>query len=833
MSATAAIVRLARRDVGRSPWRSLLVGLLILLPVMAMAWGITILATVMPDADARDTHQMGTADLIVEPGSLAAERSALFPAGTRLEPIMNSGGRLLLPGTSANVSITSRDLEGLARGTFTIASGRQPSDRSEVAISARVAEITGASIGGRVDLEGMGTLLVVGVVEDPWDLHGRLVLLDSSIARELSDGNTAWLVALPPGTDPLPILEAASNPTQTDYPIQINWRLGSGRLAELGGTAGAGGAATPAVVVMGALVLLESALVAAAAFAVSIRRRQRELGLLAAAGAEPRHLAGTVLAEGLVLGLVGAIGGVAVGLLAAAATSPFLDQLTSRRNPPLVLEPVVLGAAAVIGLVAALVAAAVPAWSASRMPVLLALSGRRPPSSPARRFLRIGLAVVALATAMTIGGATLSLTSSDSTVPVLLLAGGAMLGTLGFGLVSPWLLERLEGVSARLPLAGRIALRDTARARSRSAPIVTAILASLAATIAMGTYAVSRDAEIARTWQPWLAPDQILIEGPDAARAGPKAALAVNAVASSVVVGASNGEVGYVWISAPSARLAKPKDPPPGAPPGFGVGYTAYNVSIADEQLLRALHAEAAAPDLASGAVVVLTKEAWVGLDQVSVVLNDGFNDVPGVELPARTIVTGVGGGDLPEALMSEATATRFGLAAGIPYRFVLRLDHTITEADLQAAAAASAEFPDTRADADTGPGHPDDLFRLLLVVASLLFALTVTGIAVALGEAESRPDQRTLLALGAEPRLRRRITAARAGVLAVLAGCLAAPAGLLPVWGLLASRGHEIVIPVFEIAVAVGLLPLLAIGATWILGRPIPDWSAFRSSTT
>src|SRR5215213_9777458 len=349
MSATGAIIRVARRDVGRSRWRSLLVGLLILLPVMGMTWGITILATVMPDADANDTHQMGAADLILLPGSSAAQRSALFHGAT-LEPVMNAGGRLLLPGTAANVSITSRSLEGLARGTLTISDGRQPSTPGEVAISDRLVEIAGASIGGRVELEGIGTLLVVGIVEDPWDLDERLVLLDPSIAREVSDDSAAWLVALAPGADPLPILDAASDPGQTGVPLQVNWRLGSGRLAELGGTAGASGAATPAVVVMGGLVLLESALVAAAAFAVSIRRRQRELGLLAATGAEPRHLAGTVLGEGVVLGLVGAIGGAAVGLLTAAATWPFLDEITNRRNPALVIEPVPLSAAALIGL---------------------------------------------------------------------------------------------------------------------------------------------------------------------------------------------------------------------------------------------------------------------------------------------------------------------------------------------------------------------------------------------------------------------------------------------------------------------------------------------------
>ncbi|HET7182779.1 MAG TPA: FtsX-like permease family protein [Candidatus Limnocylindrales bacterium] len=835
MSAAGALLRVSRRDVRRSPWRSLLVGLLILLPVMGMAWGITILATVLPSADARDTHQMGAADLLVQAGSSEARRNALFPPGTRLEPMMESGGRLLLPGTSANVSVTARDLDGLARGSLTIADGRQPTVPGEAAISASLATVTGASIGGQIQLEDIGTLRVVGIVEDPWDLSGRLVLLVATTARGMPDAEVAWLVALPPGADPMPIFLAAGDPAQADDPIGMSWRQASGPLAELSGTAGSNGPPTPAVMVLGGLVLLESALVAAAAFAVSIRRRQRELGLLAATGGEPRHLAGTVLGEGLVLGVLGAAGGVAAGLIAAALTSPFLPDLTNQRTPPPVLEPVALGAAALIGLIAALVAASVPAWAASRMPVLLALSGRRPPSAPARRYLRLGLAVVALAALMTFGGATLSLTSDDNTVPMLLLAGGAMLGTLGFGAISPWLLERLEGVSARMPVSGRIALRDTARARSRSAPIVTAILASLAATIAIGAYATSRDAEIAARYEPWMAPDQIIIEGPDAAQAGPAAALAVHAIASSVVPGSmvedDSGGARYARIEAPGAHLADPNDVPRGAPPSWGVGYTGYNVSIADAPLLRALHAEAAAADLDAGVVVLLTQRAWAGLDHVSVIISDGETDSPGVELPARAVMTGIGGGgNLPEVLISASTAAHLGLSPSEPYRYVLRLDHAVTDADLQAAAAASAPFPDTRADADRGPGNPDAALRVFLVIASLLFAVTVTGIAVSLGEIESRPDQRTLLALGAEPRLRRRITAARAGVLAILAGCLAVPAGLLPVWGLLESRGSHMLIPVPEIAAAVAVLPLLAIGATWLLARPIPDWSAFRS---
>ena len=111
-----------------------------------------------------------------------------------------------------------------------------------------------------------------------------------------------------------------------------------------------------------------------------------------------------------------------------------------------------------------------------------------------------------------------------------------------------------------------------------------------------------------------------------------------------------------------------------------------------------------------------------------------------------------------------------------------------------------------------------------------MLFALSVAGIGVALGESEARSDHRTLLAVGADPRIRRRITAARAAVLALLAGLLAIPAGLLPTWGILISReGTPLVVPWIEVAGAVALLPAVAILGALFFSRSIPAWSAFR----
>ena len=160
----------------------------------------------------------------------------------------------------------------------------------------------------------------------------------------------------------------------------------------------------------------------------------------------------------------------------------------------------------------------------------------------------------------------------------------------------------------------------------------------------------------------------------------------------------------------------------------------------------------------------------------------------------------------------------------------MLQYDHPVTDADVEHAREVASRFPDTFAETLSAPERPGAEFRIVIMALVLLFAVSVTGIAIALGEAESRPEQRSLLALGADPGLRRRIAAGRAAVLALLAGILAVPAGLLPIWGIFVSRGSPLAVPTIEIVGAVIALPVLAIGCSWLLSRPIPDWAAFRS---
>jgi putative ABC transport system permease protein len=823
-AALRALTRIAWRDITRHRGRSVLVVMLVLLPVAAMVAGIAVLRTTQPSQEREDAAQYGRADLIAQ-GVSEEKLRPWLPAGATIEPIFSSDGQILVGGTRPTVTVLGIALNGLAEGMLSLVDGRAPAGAKEVAISAEVARIAGKSIGGQLAIDDAPPVTVVGVVENGLNLTERIVVVDPLAVPFADPEFGTWLIGLPVGVDPEAIVGTTFDPDSGDPRIDFSLQSrASGRLVSLGGDS-----SSTMILVLGTLALVEAALVASAAFAVSIRRRQRELGLLAASGATPRQLAGTVLAESMILGLLASVAGVVVGLALSFALSPFLDTLTQRRNPSIIVDTAALAGPAAIGFAAAVIAALVPSRTVARVPVLVSLSGRRPPEQPARRSLRVGLAVVGVSVGLTLLGANLRLDSATGIREMLVMAG-AVLGTLGFGACAPWLLERLDRLARRLPLASRIAFRDTARARSRNSPIVTAVLASVAATITLGTFLASRDAENADDFRPYLHPDQLVVRGAGAALVGPQLASSAGGVGGGATTYLIAKEPEYFSIELPDARDAAGRLIRWGDERTFIP--TVENVMVATPDILAMTNAEAAAADLAAGKIVVFWQDPMT-TDSANVVfsnINGDGDAVRSVELPATVIATGVSSGVLPGALVSEAVAQQLGLEQVDAQAFVVRLDHTVTQVDIDAAAAVAGRALDTYVDASLGPQRPDASFRLLLIALALLFAVSVTGIAIALGEAESRPEQRTLLALGADPGLRRRIAASRAAVLALLAGVLAVPAGLLPTWGVLVSLHQPFAVPTLEIVAAIAALPLVAVLGAWLLSRPIPEWSAFRS---
>ena len=533
---------------------------------------------------------MGQADLLVYPGPGGTEAALreLLPAGSTIDPMFATSETLVVPGMAVSVTLRSHDPEGVGRGMLTLVRGRYPATTGEVAISASVETLASVDIGGTIDLRELGTAKVVGIIEQPLSLTARIVLADPSLATQAMASNSAdWLVALPAGYDADSIGLPEGSPTVAGSSAPFSVTTRSERLREASGL----GAVT---LVLGGLALVDAALVAAAAFAVGVRRRQREIGLLAAAGASPRQLAGSVLAEALLLGGSASLLGAVVGILGALALSPFLDTLTGHRNPTIALDVPIMAGALALGLVATLVAALGPARTAARLPVLDALSGRRPPTTSSRRAFGLGIAVLVGGIALTAAGAALRLADPGGGMSLVMLLGGAVLGTLGLGACSPWLLGQLERPAGRLPLASRIALRDTARARTRNSAIVTALLAATGGVIALGAYQASVEASYLAQFRPPLLADQIFISGgAGVPEAGPEAARELGAIAGGLIPGV--GTTGrYVWISPTDST-----DP--------NVPLATQNVTVGDAELLKALGAEAAVDDLEHGSIVLLT----------------------------------------------------------------------------------------------------------------------------------------------------------------------------------------------------------------------------------
>jgi putative ABC transport system permease protein len=835
-SAPRAAVRVARRNIARNRGRSVLIALLVLLPVAAMVAAIAILRTTSPTRADYDTARLGRADLVGYAPSEEELRKYL-PDGSVVEPLLQAQASLVLVGARPTVSLRGMQLDGLALGIVTITEGRAPLGPSEAAISQPVADLADIGIGGTVTLDGRSPMTVVGLVENPRYLAERMVVVDpASVAVETESAQ--WLVDVPMGVDPDAVASALYGDMGPGVPgIGLESR-------NVGLIPGSFDSFSPTVLVFGGLALLEAALIASAAFTVSIRRRQRELGLLAAVGATTRQLAATVLAEAALIGAAACAGGVALGVALAVAVDPWLDDLTGHRNQDLLIDASGLVGPIAIGFVAVLIAAIAPARTVARVPVLRALSGRRPPEASARGTLLLGGLFIAVALAMT--GAGTATTEGFSSSAVLLLMGGAVIGTLGLGACSPWLLERLGVLANRLPLPGRLAFRDTARARSRSSPIVTAILSALTALVAIGGYAASTLASERQNWYPSLYPDQIVLFGADPKSAG-QALLAEDGVIAGTTISTlvrEDPDDAYLSFELTDARnpdgsLVNVLDSCGNCFEDAFEPRSVNDVAAGTPELLALARLEDAAADLRAGRIVILTTEPYT-LTTVTVKeqFSDGEELVTRVlmTLPARIMRVPVSSGWLPDAFVPDSVIAELGLVPsneGFDEPFVVQYDHPVTDEDFARARQIAGQYADTAAEIGTEPpSQQGQGFRFLILALVILFAVSVTGIAIALGEAESRPEQRTLLALGADPGLRRRIAASRAAILALLAGLLAVPAGMLPVWGLFSRDDYyTVAVPVLEIVGVLVVLPAVAIVSGYLLSRPIPDWNAFRST--
>ena len=145
------------------------------------------------------------------------------------------------------------------------------------------------------------------------------------------------------------------------------------------------------VLALATIGMLLIALVGIGGFTVLAQRRLRSLGLLAAQGATDRNIRLVVRANGVLVGVLGAVAGFVLGLAAWLAYRPSVETDSHHLIGAFQLPWTVIGVAMALAVIATYFAASRPARAVTRIPVVTALSGRPAPPRQVHRSALPGL----------------------------------------------------------------------------------------------------------------------------------------------------------------------------------------------------------------------------------------------------------------------------------------------------------------------------------------------------------------------------------------------------------------------------------------------------------
>ncbi|MEU8007756.1 FtsX-like permease family protein [Catellatospora sp. NPDC049111] len=210
-------------------------------------------------------------------------------------------------------------------------------------------------------------------------------------------------------------------------------------------------------------------------FNIIVAQRTRELALLRALGAGWGQVAGSVLLEALVVSLVGATVGLAAGIGLAAAGEAAITSEVELPSAGLVVAPLTVILAYLLGVVVTLVAAFVPAVRASSVPPVAAMRDVVRPDKSLKALSIVGAAFALPGVGLVLLGAFADLGGTA----FLILLAGAVLVFIGALLLSPLLARPIvRGLGALVGRgsAGDLGVRNAARNPRRTAVTAAAII---------------------------------------------------------------------------------------------------------------------------------------------------------------------------------------------------------------------------------------------------------------------------------------------------------------------------------------------------------------------
>ena len=857
ISALRVGLRIARRDALRHKARSALVVVMIGLPILGVVTADVLFRSSQLTASEQLPRKLGDADALVtgvyggtaveqvpdgstwgSPGvsgaggapaqpvplTLAQVR-AVLPAGCQIAPWRTDGGQVHFGDAPAR-SVTVDELDytsPVAAGIIVQEAGRAPRTAHEVALGSMTAHRLGVRIGDSVTMElssgSAASYYVTGIVQQRFHPNADVAVVQpGTLLTDTPPGVvefTQFLVKSPRLISWDDVLRANAigavivarsvvehPPPRSAVPYYQRAATDSLRFG-VPSSSSLSTATAETIGVVAVMCVLEIAFLAGPAFAIGARAQRRNLGLVGAAGGEPRDARHVVLGGGMVLGTAGGVIGVALGIGAALAIRHW--RITRGTDfGGLHLHGWEIVGAAAVGLVAGILAALVPARTAAAQDVVGALAGRRPVAKFRKRVSVVGVLMLAAGVGVTAYGATRAPHTAD-------VAYGSALAELGLAACIPALVTIAGGLARFLPLTPRLALRDGARNRARTASAVAAVMAAVAGSVAVGIYAASDDLAAKQNYQPLLRAGQTAIplwKDADTAQAAQiaSAAAAVMPVRSTAQLGIPPmcNDPSAKCVSYQAVRPASENCPPPPqaftkpqllkwqADPRCASPYGAALFSgalIGGPDVLRLLtgHDDPAADHVLDSGGIVVFSPLYLDAGRVTVETDTS----PGNAQPTASGTMSFDAAFVsltpaPQVLLSPAAAAKLGIAPVVG-GILFDSSQPPTHAQERKANAAIRHF-----DANNSlvvergyHGHLPSQFLLALLGAAIVTigaASAATGLAIA----DARPDHTTLVAVGAAPGTRRRLAAAAAGTIALIGAVLGAATGFVPALGIL-----------------------------------------------
>ena len=350
----------ARRAVIRWSWRMFrrewrqqtLVLALIVVALAATVIGAAVATNTPPPAGAG----FGTAqEMAALPGGphLAGQIALLQQHVGPVDVIENQ--TVAIPGSINTYDLRAQDPHGaFGQPMLSLVSGHYPAGPGQVAVTQGVATTFNLRIGDAWH-QGGQTRQVTGIVQNPQSLLDEFALVAPGQVSQPSQ--VTVLFTAPRGKNP------ASIGSLSQYVVTRQDAVASNPLNP-----------ETIVLALATVGMLLIALVAVGGFTVLAQRRLRSLGMLGALGATDRNIRLVVRANGVLVGVVGALAGTVLGLAAWLAYRPRLESSSHHVIGVFQLPWIVIGPAMALAVVATYFAASRPARAVTKIPVVAALS---------------------------------------------------------------------------------------------------------------------------------------------------------------------------------------------------------------------------------------------------------------------------------------------------------------------------------------------------------------------------------------------------------------------------------------------------------------------------